>query len=380
MKSIIVFLVLTIFSASLFAQIKNPDKPLKGKWDFQLKKVWEIEDAGEDVFADVQNIRAAKDGRIYIADSKNCKIYIFSKEGEFISLFGKKGEGPGEIMNYGSGDQLFVVNDTIVFSEWGKIQYFSLDGKYRKTVIIPSNLKPRTFISEDVFVSAPATVSINASGNKKANITLYNVKDQSKKVISEFQPYEKATASTEINGQRAIVAVVISSITPIVLVNYRKGKIYYGMSDFYKINVVNIKGKEICSFYIDGRKRKDVSRVFKNDLARSLGDIPADVLKNIIDGLPKKASFFQGITIDKNGLIYIFISDPGNETFLAIDIFSPMGKYLYSSELRPEQGRLIKWGDIHFDDDFIILTVEDEEENLKVAKYLIKLPVYQGQP
>lgn len=364
MKNIIVFLVLTILSASLFAQIKNPDKPLKGKWDFQLKKVWEIEDVGDDVFAEVQNIRAAKDGKIYIADSKNCKIYIINNEGAFISSFGRRGEGPGEIMNYGSGGQLFVVSDTIVFAEWGKLQYFSLDGKYRKTVIIPSNLKPRTFISEDVFISAPATVGIDASGNKKANITLYNIKDQSKRVISEFQPYEKATASKEINGRRATVSVVISSITPMVVVNYRKGKIYYGMSDFYKINVVSIKGKGICSFHIDGRKRKDVSRAFKNELARSLGDIPADVVKNIIDGLPKKASFFQDIKIDKNGLIYVFISDPGNETFLAIDIFSPMGKYLYSSELRPEQGRLIKWGDIYFGDDFLILTVEDEEGNL----------------
>jgi hypothetical protein len=380
MKSIIVFSVLTILSASLFAQIKNPDKPLKGKWDFQLKKVWEIEDVGDDVFAEVQNIRAAKDGRIYIADSKNCKIYIINNEGAFISSFGRRGEGPGEIMNYGSGGQLFVVNDTIVFAEWGKLQYFSLDGKYRKTVLIPSNLKPRTFISEDVFISAPATVGIDASGNKKANITLYNIKDQSKKVISEFQPYEKATASTEVNGRRATVSIVISSITPMVVINYRKGKIYYGMSDFYRINVVSLKGKEICSFHIDGRKRKDVSRAFKNDLARSLGDIPADVVKNIIDGLPKKASFFQGIKIDKNGLIYVLISDPGNETFLVIDIFSPLGKYLYSSELRPEQGRLIKWGDIYFDDDFLILTLEDEEGNLKVARYLIKLPVYQEQP
>ena len=200
-------------------------------------------------------------------------------------------------MNYGSGGQLFVVNDTIVFAEWGKLQYFSLDGKYRKTVIIPSNLKPRTFISEDVFISAPATVGIDASGNKKANITLYNIKDQSKRVISEFQPYEKATASTEVNGRRATVSIVISSITPMVFVNYRKGKIYYGMSDFYKINVVSLKGKEVCSFHIDGRKRKDVSRAFKNDLARSLGDIPADVVKNIIDGLPKKASFFQDIKL-----------------------------------------------------------------------------------
>jgi hypothetical protein len=64
---------------------------LKGNWDFQMKKIWEVEEAGSDVIGEVQNIRTAKDGRVYIADSKHCKIFIFSKEGKFISFFGKKG-------------------------------------------------------------------------------------------------------------------------------------------------------------------------------------------------------------------------------------------------------------------------------------------------
>jgi hypothetical protein len=158
-----------------------------------------------------------------------------------------------------------------------------------------------------------------------------------------------------------------------VFVTYRDRKIYYGMSDSYKINVIDLKGTEICSFSVDGRKQKEVSETFKKDFAKSLGDVPADLVKKIIDGLPKKASFFQDIKVDKNGLIYVLVSDPGNETFQVIDIFSPQGKYLYSSELRIEAGLLLNA--IFLIDDNVFLAEEDEEGNLKVAKYLINLPV-----
>lgn len=374
MRHITLFMVFTILSAFLCAQlIKNPDKPLKGNWDFQMKKIWEIEEAGSDVIGEVQNLRTAKDGRVYIADSKHCKIFIFSKEGKFISFFGKKGEGPGEIKHYSSGDQLSVLDDTIIFSEWGRIQYFSLDGKYKKTAVVPPNVKAGTFISEDEFMSAPRAIRGYRLKKKKAKLILYNLKDQSEKIITEFYPYDKATARTESARGRASVSVFIHSITPMVFVTYRDGKIYYGMSDSYNINVIDLKGTEICSFSVDGRKQKEVTDKFKKDLAKSLGDVPADLVKKIIDGLPEKASFFQEIKVDKNGLIYVLVSDPGNETSQAIDIFSPQGKYLYSSELRVEEGLIING--IFLIEDNVFLAEEDEEGNLKVAKYLINLPV-----
>jgi hypothetical protein len=371
MKRIIMFLIITVLSTSLCARIKNPDKPLKGKWDFQMKKIWEVEKAGDDFIGEVQNIRAAKDGRVYIADSKNYKIFIFSKEGKFISFFGPRGEGPGEIKRYQSGDQLFVDNNTIIFVDQDRIHYFTLDGKYEKSAVIPSNLKPRTFISKDTFISAPSAIDPDAPGDKTANILLYNVKDQSKKIIVEFKPYEKAGAS----GQQISVRIVVPSITPMVFVNYKDGKIYYGMSDLYEIFVVSLEGKEPHSFSIDGRKQKDVSTAYKNDLAKELSQIPKDLVQKIINGLPEKASFFQDIQIDKNGLIYICVSNPGDHPIQAVDIFSPTGKYLYSSEIRVEEDLLIKEGNIYFKDDFLLVPAEDEEGNLKIIKYSIKLPV-----
>lgn len=371
-----VFLLLISFSTiSLFAQIRNPGKPLKGIWDFQLKKIWEVEEAGKDILGEVQNLAAAKDGRVYAADSKNHKIFIFSKEGKFISSFGPRGEGPGEIRTYGSGDQLFVVNNNVIFVDRDKVHYFTPDGKYEKSIVIPSNLKPRAFISESAFISAPAAIDPDTPGDKTAKILLYHIKKQSKKIISEFQPFDRASATRVEGGTQTTVTVIVPSITPMVFLNYRDSSIYYGMSNLYKINIVSLKGEKSRSFSLDSRKRKDVSQKFKDDLEKELGKTPKDIVQTIIASLPKKASFFRDIEIDKNGLIYVYVSDPGNETFQAIDIFSPKGDYLYSSEIRAGEGLLIKDGNLHFIDDSLLLPVEDEEGNLKVIKYSIKLPV-----
>ncbi len=370
MRKIIFILLLIFLAIFLFSQVKNSDSPLRGNWDFQLRNEWEIENAGNDVFGDIQNIRSAQDGRIYVLDSKNFKIYIFNKEGEFISSFGRKGEGPGEIRNYGSGEQLFVVDNTIIFADRGRIHYFSLDGTYKKTFIVPTQLKPRTFVSEDAFISAPAYVVDHR--NKSAKIKLYNIKDQTENIITGYRPFEKANDTKESGGRRVTVGIIIPSITPLMFVKYRSGKIFYGMSDSYKINIVDLKGEKIGGFSVENRKQENVSKKFKEELAKGLGDIPQDMVKNILDGLPGKASFFQDIVIDKNGLIYVFVSDPDKNSLQAVDIFSPEGKYLYSSELKVKEGLSIY--NIHLKDDLLVIATEDEEGEFKVAKYLIKLP------
>jgi hypothetical protein len=47
----IVLLILLLFAAFLMtAEVKNPDKPLKGEWDLKPEKVWELTDANGKVF------------------------------------------------------------------------------------------------------------------------------------------------------------------------------------------------------------------------------------------------------------------------------------------------------------------------------------------
>jgi hypothetical protein len=357
----------------MFGHIGNPDNPLKGDWDFQIQKIWEIESAGKDVIGEVQDIAAAADGRIYIADSKNIKIFIFSKDGKFISSFGNRGEGPGEIKKYGRGNQLFAVNNSIIFAEPGRIHYFSLEGNHKKTVLISSGLKPRAFISEDVFFSAPYAVA--DPGEKKAEIVLYNIKADSKKIISEFLPFEHAFKRRPIDKQRRMnLLIEAPNIIPELMFILGNNRVIYGMSDSYRLDIFDLNGKEKTSFGIEGRKRVNVPEKFKKDLEKALASIPQDMAKEIIDGIPAKITFFQDIKTDKNGLIYVFVSAPGETNVQDVDIFSPAGKYLYSSVIRIEDGLYIKPDFIYFEDGVLILVTGDEEGSLKVIKYSIKLP------
>jgi hypothetical protein len=68
----------------------------------------------------------------------------------------------------------------------------------------------------------------------------------------------------------------------------------------------------------------------------------------------------------------VFISDPSNDPGTEIDIFSPEGKYLYSSEIRVEEGKSM--GRIGFRDNDLVIEVEDEEGEISIRKSNISLP------
>jgi hypothetical protein len=158
-------------------------------------------------------------------------------------------------------------------------------------------------------------------------------------------------------------------------VEYRDGKIYFGMSDQYKIDVVNLAGKPIGGFYLEGRKPNPVSEKYKNDLLKRLssqGGAPESMLKNIVDGLPRDASYFENIVVDKNGLIYVFVANPGEDSKKSIDIFSPRGQYLYSSTISVPDGCSIRR--VYLKDDLLIMAVEDDEGAISLNKYTIRIP------
>ena len=78
-------------------EIKNTGKPAKGESTFDIKKVWEIDTAGEDPFGNIDDILISAKGRLCCYDNKNMKYYLFDGNGKFIHAFGTRGEGPGEI-------------------------------------------------------------------------------------------------------------------------------------------------------------------------------------------------------------------------------------------------------------------------------------------
>ncbi len=373
MKTTLIYLLTLLLTVSMVTGANNDDKPLKGKWDFNLKKIWETDSPGPDVFGAIQNLGTSADGRTFVLDSKNFKIFMFAPSGKYLGSFGRKGEGPGEFKALNGGDQLFVVGETLIVVDRGRLHYFSLDGKFKRTSAILPTLTPRAFIDENTFISAPA--SFRGPKGRKAQIKILDVKTKEEKVITEFLPFDKSTDTQEDGGRRVTVGIIIGNITPLMMVEYWNGTLYYGMSSSYAINTLKLKDNQKNSFSVKDRKPKNVSTKFLDQLKQGLKDVPPKMLDNILNGLPKKASFFQEIVIGRQGGIYVFISDPGNNTNQAVDIFSPHGKYLYRAEIKAPEGETID--SLALSGDFLTMSTEDEEGNIKVTQYAVSLPVFK---
>ena len=367
MKRVILFLFILLLVAMMAAQVNNADKPLKGKWNLQLKKVWQVAEAGPDSFAEIRAVRIGADGRVIVQDRKNFKIFLFDGEGKFIKSFSKRGEGPGEIKQMRG---LQVIEDKIVAMDAGRVHFFDENGKFITTKVTPTNLTARAFITADTFISAPLILRRGKKDPEK--IVVYDLVNQSEKIITQYMPFRKAVTSKTSGGNTMVVAVLVSGITPMMIVQYHKGIIYYGMSNSYEINMVDLNGKKLGSFSLKGRKLHMVSMEFKKNLFSRGGNIPPDMLNRLIKGLPDEASFFSRIEVDKNGLIYVAVPNPELRHVQEIDIFSAKGKYLYSTEIRLNEGDDIKG--IAFANDVVIIAHENEDGDILVGKYTVKLP------
>ena len=350
-----------VVTLSLFGQIKNPDKPARGNWDFQMKKIWQVQQAGPHDIARLQNFDLSADGRIYVLDPKNYKIFILNPKGEFISVFGKKGEGPGEIKYLGAGQQLFVRNQRIFILDRGRIHHITLQGKYLTSIRYPGNLHPRAFLSDHSFVAFPSVVD-----NPKYKVTWYDVDKKSKKTIVKYSVYNKGKRAPKVRP------IVVGGLTPMMYGNCGGGKFYYGVNTGYLINITNEAGDQIGSFSIPERKRERVSEKYLNWLRGVLSRHPPEKIKRYIDYLPKKVGHFDFIFLDNKGLVYVQRVDMDNKNIRKFDIFSSGGKYLYYGELTVQQDLIIK--ELAFKDNVLLLALEDQEGSLSVAKYAILIP------
>ncbi len=369
-KSLIFILISGFFLCFQFPEVINKDRPLNGEWDFSPELTWEVEEAGQDLFGEIQNLAVDSKQKVFIADLKHSYIFIFDQKGRYLKRFGKKGEGPGEIREYFGGDQLHIVGDKVLFTERTMIHYFDTDGNYLKTVQFSLNLKPRAFIDEHTFISAPAT---NDKRSKEpSQITVYDLDTGKRTTIASFRPFDKAT-STEENGSRQVtIGIVIGDITPLMLVHASGDRIYYGMNNTYRLNISDLDRKKILSFSIPDRKANPVSDEYKKELKASLGEIPANFLKSIIDGLPSHASFFSAIHVDKIGNIYLFESDPDSRSRKSVDIFNPKGEFIYRGAFAAGNGESIE--NIQIGDGFVLIVKEDEEGTVSLSRYSVKLP------
>ncbi len=361
------FLLIFVPAIMLFSELVNKDKPRKGEWDLKLKKVWEIGKAGGDVLGRPQGILVSDDGTLYLNDEANRKDHIFSPDGRWLGSFAARGEGPGEVRRHG---RFFFAEGQVIIPDAGRIHYFSREGGYLRTV--QKDCEPHAFLDENRLIHAPLSAVFLPEG--KGAITLCDLRTGQDKVIAEFSAFEGGIA----RGGGEVMDIVVPVFSPLMTIGYSEGRLFWGMSDRYKIRVTDLDGKETASFSVD-RKKTRASQKDKRDYFRS-GNMPADMLKQIVDSLPDEVACFHRIEVH-DGLVFVFATDIDLENKMLrvgkIDIFSPDGTYLYKTRLDFGKGRVHLFSPLRnmvIRDGYLYAVLQDDKNDVLIAKYTISLP------
>lgn len=351
----------------LHAQSGQKDQPLKGEHTFKIEKVWQVEEAGDDVFARIREIKVADNGHIYILDRKNRRFYIMGGDGKLVKAFGKKGEGPGEFRIIEQCN-MFLTDDRLMIHDELMVHILDLKGNHIRTKVVPSRQQPVLFLSPGEYISAHLTRLQAPDG--KGTIRKVNLNTGSETVIAKFSMFQGGA----INNQNIRAAFSSVALTPMMRIHLIDGKLFYGMNDVYRITVSDLKGKVEREFGIERPKRPITTKEIEDRLIAEAKDLaPVELLKRLAKTVPNEMTHFSDVE-KHNGLFYVFTSYYGRDNRQRIDIFSPDGKYLYRAFITVDEEYemvtmpLIKGGHVY-------MVLEDEEGNQSLAKYKIQLPL-----
>ena len=347
------------------SRVVNPDKPLKGDWDFKLKKVWTLNKAGDDVFAQ-PGIMVSDDATLCVRDWKNRAYYLFSSTGDFKKTFGKQGEGPGEVK--WNAFSCFSVNNTFLVVDLDRVHYFTKNGEFVKSLLYSHfTQEPQLFINANELIAA-RTCNLP---DGKGKITHVNLKIGENKIIKEFS----VSRERKLQGGRTIC---LFGLTPMIRMgyDYDNQKLYYGINNLYVINAADLKGNILDTFTVEREQRKISTAAIRKEIETFY---PAAAANEILKVLPRKITHFRKIQII-DGFVYVFVDNFGvHWENQQIDIFSPDGKYLYRSVIKPEQGSEIYFSADNFliKNNHLYVILEDETGEIVITKYRIELPGVQ---
>ncbi|UCH97439.1 MAG: hypothetical protein JSV88_11455, partial [Candidatus Aminicenantes bacterium] len=227
------------------------------------------------------------------------------------------------------------------------------------------------------FIASP--VNVFQRPDNKGTITRVNLVTGKVTVVSEFQIFMGGDVryGRQQNAPRRLIIIV--GLTPLMTVGRGKDKLYYGISNTYKINVTDLEGKPLFSFSVE-RKNKKISGEEKKSLFNGVRNLSDDQRNQLIKAFPDEPTYFYHIE-EINGLIYVLVPDPlrnlpGHQTPKQIDIFSTGGKYLYKAYVKFDKG--LKPRSLVIKNNYLYAVLEDEAGEIRIAKYRISLPGSSG--
>jgi hypothetical protein len=350
-----------------FADVKNVDKPLNGEWDFRPQKVWEVDNVNGVPFERPSELRASNDEWLYFHDFDRRVSYVFDREGKLINSFAKQGTDQGEVDRYLN---CFIAGEKVVVGTPGKLHFYSKQGRFIES--FENNLFvrfPLLFLDENEFLYAPQEMGKPQDGQVK--IMSFDLRSNQDKSFAEFSV---SNAGKSASGGPP---VIVLGLTPQVKIGFDPGlqRLYFGRSDDYTIHISELTGKEVLSFGL-GRERKSATDEDKRKHFEK-SSIPKDRIDKIIPSLPDVLTHFMRIQVVQ-GKIFVYSTESldRQQDKIAIDIFSPDGRYIYRSHLQlgGETPLYTHVEKVIIRGNFCYALLEDDSGKSIFAKYKISLP------
>ncbi len=194
-------------------------------------KTWGAPGSGAGELGEPRGIAVDRQGRLYVADTKNSRIEVFEPDGRFVRQFGSKGAGPGEF-NEPCGIAVDADGDIWVADTWNaRIARFSaVDGKFMGAIGGPEN----AFFGPRAVVVSRGFVYVADTGNKK--VVRF---DRDGKRLNDF--------GRDGSGAGEFVE-------PVGLAADASGNIYVADTGNHRIQVFDPEGKFLRQFPVSGWK------------------------------------------------------------------------------------------------------------------------------
>jgi hypothetical protein len=343
---------------------RESDMSAPREWAFNMEKVWEIQQIGEDELLRPAEPRVADDGTLYIHDFDRYLSYIIDGDGKLVNTFAGRGTGEGEVQFY---INCFPAGDYVAICAPDKIHFFTKQGRFVKAV--PNNLFvrfPLAFKNENEFWVAPG--ALGDSPESLAVVTYVNLTTGEEKIVHEF-------ARSDVEKKPTGGAVVVG-LTPQIKMGYDRqvDRIYFGKNSDTVIYMLAGEGSEIDSFSFTGARYPVSETDKRNHLARP--GIPEEVVISMIEALPDQMAYYNRIQV-VDGLVYLFASESisRSQTEQIVNVFSPNGRHLYYGRIGVEEGSYISGPDnLQLGQGIIYAVQENDAGNKKIVKYRIALP------
>jgi hypothetical protein len=273
-------------------------------------------------------------GNIYATDWESKQVKKYGPDGKHVLTFGRAGQGPGEFRN--PGGVRFTKDGNLYISEnfGNKIIFFDRNGIYLRQSILPADIF-------DIWITPAGTYLGNeqaapqyvGQGPVENFIKIY---DGSFKSILElhrdsFVFPDRSLAPAQAQAQ---ITNEFLSRPSAVAVMGDNGRIYFGRSDVYAIDVLAPEGKKLMTISRAVEplpyRQADIDFVLKEDEERMTSMMRSEALTKEYLRLirfPKNKPFFRALVpMDEGGLAVVVDIEGYSATW--IDLFDRQGQCL----------------------------------------------------